>query len=103
MMLLLAFTRILMLGSIDGVGEGSGGVGEGSGGVGEGSDGVGEGCDSVGEGYDGVGEGSGESEVKGIVIVLISLLVKGLIVAIVAFSNTYVLSVKGLTTTVEFF
>ena len=75
MMLLLAFTRILMLGSLDGADEGSGGV----------------------------GEGSGESEVGGIVIVLISLLVKGLIVAIVAFSKISVLSVKGLTTTVAFF
>ena len=74
MMLLLAFTRILMLGSFDGVGEGSGGV----------------------------GEGSGESEVGGIMISLISLLVKGLIVAIVTFSKNSMLS-KGLTTPVNFF
>ena len=49
------------------------------------------------------GEGSGKSEVGGIVIVLISLLVKGLMVVIGAFSKTFVLSVKGLTTTVDFF
>ena len=67
-MLLLAFTRILILGS-----------------------------------YHGVGEGFGKSEVGGIVIVLISLLVKGLMVVIGAFRKTSVLSVKGLTTTVEFF
>ena len=58
--------------------------------------------DGVDEGSGGVGEGSGESEVGGIVILLISLLVKGLIVAIVAFSKSSVLS-KGLTTTVKFF
>ena len=71
-----------MLGSFDSASEGPGGVGEGSGGV---------------------GEGSGESEVGGIVIVLISLLVKGLMVAISAFSKYSVLSMKGLTTIVEFF
>ena len=52
--------------------------------------------------FDGVVEGSGESKEGGIVMVLISLLVKGLMGVIDEFSKTSVLSVKGLTTTVDF-
>ena len=82
MMLLFAFTRIVMLGFVGGVGGGFGGVGESS-----------NGGDEI----------SVESEVRGVVMVLMLLLVKGLTAAIFALSNTSVLSVKGLTTTVEFF
>ena len=71
-----------MLGFVGGVGEVSGGVGERS---------------------NGGDERSVESEVRGVVMMLMLLLVKGLTVAIFALSNTSVLSVKGLTTTVEFF
>ena len=53
--------------------------------------------------FDGGVEGSDESEEGGIVMVLISLLVKGLMRVIDAFSKNSVLSVKGLTTTVDFF
>ena len=82
MMLLLAFTRIVMLGFVGGVGGGFGGVGESS---------------------NGGDELSVEFEVREVVLMLMLLLVKGLTVAIFALSNTSVLSVKGLTTTVEFF
>ena len=64
---------------------------------------VGGGFGGVGESSDGGGEMSIESEVRGVVMVLILLLVKELTAAIFALSNTSVLSVKGLTTTVEFF
>ena len=59
--------------------------------------------DGVGESSNDGDEMSVESEVRGIVMMLMLLLVKGLTAAIFALSNTSVLSVKGLTTTVEFF
>ena len=59
--------------------------------------------DGVGESSNDGDEISVESEVRGVVMMLMLLLVKGLTVAIFALSNTSVLSVKGLTTTVEFF
>lgn len=67
--------------------------------------GVGGGFDGVGESSNGGDEMSVESEVRGVVTVLMLLLlfVKGLTAAIFALRNTSVLSVKGLTTTVEFF
>ena len=71
-----------MLGFVVGVGGGSGGIGESS---------------------NGGDEMSVESEVRGVVMVLMLLLVKGLTTAIFVLSNTSMLSVKGLTTTVEFF
>ena len=53
--------------------------------------------------FDGGVEGSDKSEEEGIVMVLISLLVKRLMRVIDAFSKNSVLSVKELTTTVDFF
>ena len=76
MILLLAFTRIVMFGSVIGV---EGGF--------------------CGEGV----EISGESDVRGGVMVVMLLLVKGFTEAIFEFNKTSVLSVKGLTTTEEFF
>ena len=59
--------------------------------------------DGVGERSNGVGEMYVESEVRRVVMVLMLLLVKGLTVAIFGLSNTSMLSVKRLTTTVDFF
>ena len=82
MMLLFAFTRIVMLGFVVGVGGGSGGVGI---------------ISSGGEEIYVVSDG------RGWVMVVMLLLMNGFTAAIVEFSNTSVLSVKGLTTTEEFF
>ena len=82
MMLLLAFTRIVRFGFIIGVGGGPGG------------DGV---IFSCGE------EISVESDRRGGVMVVMLLLVNRFTAAIFEFNNTSVLSVKGLTTTEEFF
>ena len=82
MMLLFAFTRIVMFGFVVGVGGGSGG------------DGV---ISSGGEEISVVSDGRG-----GVMVVML-LLMNGFTAAIVEFSNTSVLSAKGLTTTEEFF
>ena len=82
MMLLFEFTRIVMLGFVVGVGGGSGGVGI---------------ISSGGEEISVVSDGRG-----GVMVVML-LLMNGFTAAIVEFSNTSVLSVKGLTTTEEFF
>ena len=65
--------------------------------------GVGGGFVGVGEISNGGNEISVESEGRGGVMVLMLLLMNGLTAAIFALSNTSVLSVKGLTTTVQFF
>ena len=82
MMLLFAFTRIVMLGFVVSVGGGVGGIGE-----------ISNSGDEI----------SVESDGRGRVMVLMLLLINGLTAAIFALSNTSVLSVKGLTTTVELF
>ena len=65
--------------------------------------GVGGGFGGGSESSNGGDEISVESEGRGGVMVLMLLLVKGLTAAIFALSNTSVLFVKGLTTTIEFF
>ena len=57
--------------------------------------GVGGGFDGVGESSNGGDEMSVESEVRGVVMVLMLLLVKGLTAAIFALSNNSVLSIDS--------